>query len=861
MLLLIARDLLQHDPPRVLAWRLLHDPRLAAVPGWLAPLVPQPSGDVDRDPVALLLGAAASGLALAYLALAACGAGTRARAAVIAVASLALVVAPSAAFVAMGLATDRPYGQDGGVVQIPLALDRILAGESPYGADYSGTILGRIARASAFWEPLGGNPILHHHAYLPGTHLVMMPFYLASRALFGAFDPRFVTLLFYALAVGLAARLPEGAPGRLSAAAVAALNPLVYWHQIFGANDMVLVALLLAAVVLACGKRPLGSGAVLGLACATKQLAWPFAPFLLLSLAEAGSLRDLARRESLVRLRGPLLAAAAVFAVVVLPVAALDFRAFYADIVAYNVGLPGADNYPIGGTPGFGFANFLIYFGGVASLRDYFPFGLFYVLLVPLGLVLAHRQLREGTPEAALFTGTVALLASLYLSRVVHPNYLVPAAILLPLAFLAARREADAALVPLALLALAVEFVEGGGFREAWSQAVATGRAGIASGLPSWLLPKAGPGLTDDPLGLLFGALAAGLAVLYVVGVAVRAPGAARTSLVTLGAVVVVGVPTWVMTRIGERTGVPRTQDAWVVQAWADAARLAEGRSPYAPPPADAPRGREAWPSSFRLEPAKELVPDRPLLPPGATTLGAWLRPLGLRDPRPLALAALVVLALAAARLAGPGARPLAVGLALLLPPLAVGTVFGSPAALSLAGLVAAWATSLRGASARAGLGGGIRAGLAGAFDHRAWLAVPFAVGRAPGRVPAWRWTLAGVAVGYLALVLPAMLPDASAFLARFLSGFTVGPGIGLANVFLYWGAERTGLSLALFAAAPVLAALVAIGLVVRRVPPLPAAAVATLAGLWLAPAVSAEAVALPLVLAALAPLADGVEG
>jgi len=555
------------------------------------------------------------------------------------------------------------------------------------------------------------------------------------------------------------------------------------------------------------------------------------------------------------------LAGAAVFTAVVLPVAALDFRAFYADIVAYNVGLPGADNYPIGGTPGFGFANFLIYFGGVASLRDYFPFGLFYVLLVPLGLVLAHRQLREGTPEAALFTGTVALLASLYLSRVVHPNYLVPAAILLPLAFLAARREADAALVPLALLALAVEFVEGGGFREAWSQAVATGRAGIASGLPSWLLPKAGPGLTDDPLGLLFGALAAGLAVLYVVGVAVRAPGAARTSLVTLGAVVVVGVPTWVMTRIGERTGVPRTQDAWVVQAWADAARLAEGRSPYAPPPADAPRGREAWPSSFRLEPAKELVPDRPLLPPGATTLGAWLRPLGLRDPRPLALAALVVLALAAARLAGPGARPLAVGLALLLPPLAVGTVFGSPAALSLAGLVAAWATSLRGASARAGLGGGIRAGLAGAFDHRAWLAVPFAVGRAPGRVPAWRWTLAGVAVGYLALVLPAMLPDASAFLARFLSGFTVGPGIGLANVFLYWGAERTGLSLALFAAAPVLAALVAIGLVVRRVPPLPAAAVATLAGLWLAPAVSAEAVALPLVLAALAPLADGVEG
>jgi hypothetical protein len=184
-----------------------------------------------------------------------------------------------------------------------------------------------------------------------------------------------------------------------------------------------------------------------------------------------------------------------------------------------------------------------------------------------------------------------------------------------------------------------------------------------------------------------------------------------------------------------------------------------------------------------------------------------------------------------------------------------VGTAFGSPAALPLAGLATAWVVARSGASARAGLGGGIRAGLAVAFDHRAVLAAPFAAGLAPGRTPARRWVVAGVALGYLALVVPAIRPDASAFLARFTSGFTVGPGVGLANVFLYWGAERTGLSLALFAAAPVLAALVAIGLVLRRVAPLPAAAVATLAGLWLAPAASPEAVAVPLFLAALAAL------
>jgi uncharacterized membrane protein len=141
---------------------------------------------------------------------------------------------------------------------------------------------------------------------------------------------------------------------RLAAAGVAALNPLVYWHQIFGANDLVFVSMLLGAVLLARRERPVASGALLGLACATKQLAWPFAPFLLVALSGARSFRDLAGGAAWRRARPPAAAAAAVFLAVVLPVAALDFRAFWGDIVAYNVGLPGGDNYPLGGTPGFG---------------------------------------------------------------------------------------------------------------------------------------------------------------------------------------------------------------------------------------------------------------------------------------------------------------------------------------------------------------------------------------------------------------------------------------------------------------------------------------------------------------------------
>src|SRR5207248_1102795 len=159
--------------------------------------------------------------------------------------------------------------------------------------DYSDSMLGREARVSDFWTAHGGNPILHHHAYLPGTHLLMWPFVAVSRATLGTFDPRVVTLLAFTLAGVLAYGLGRTAELRLVALAAVWLNPLVYWPQIFGANDVLVVALLLGSVHLARRSRPVAAAAVLGLACATKQLAWPFAPFLLAHLAGAGSLRDL----------------------------------------------------------------------------------------------------------------------------------------------------------------------------------------------------------------------------------------------------------------------------------------------------------------------------------------------------------------------------------------------------------------------------------------------------------------------------------------------------------------------------------------------------------------------------------------
>jgi hypothetical protein len=826
------------------------------LPVWLAPFLPRPGPGLDRDPVALVLGAVAAGLALLYLALATFGARPRLRAAVIAAASAALVVGPSLAFVAMGRGMDRPYGQDGGVVQIPLALDKILAGQSPYGADYSDSILGKEARVSRFWETFGGNPILHHHAYLPGTHLVMMPFYLAGRALFGFFDPRLVTLLAYGLAVWLAAGFGEGAGPRLAAAAFVALNPLVYWHQIFGANDIIFVALILGAVRLGGADRPLLCGLALGLACATKQLAWPFAPFLLVYLSGARGWRELGSRSALLRMARPAAAATLVFLTVVAPVAALDVRAFYRDIVVYNVGLPGGDNYPLGGTPGFGFANFLIYFGRVGSLRDYFPFSLFYLLLAPWGLLLLHLQLRRGGAATALFTGSAGLLASIYFSRVVHPNYLIPVAVLLPLAFLALRREADVAAVPLLLLALAVEMAEHAVFRTTWEDAVAGGLPLRLKGLAAILAPRAGAHLTADPLGLSLSATAAGLALAYLLLFALGASARLRAGLVVLATVLVVVVPTLIVAAVGQSTGTPRAQDDWVVRVAAGAHRLAHGRSPFTDAlPAGSGAGREAWTTSFRMEPPGALVPERPFLPPGSTTLAA-LAP-GIRDPRVMTLLALGFLLVLSARLVKPADRPLALALAGLAPPLALGTVFGSPTALPLVALLGGLALA---AAGRTFLAGAL-AGAAGALDDRAWLGVPFLL--APlargGRVP-WPRVLGGVAAGYLVLVLPAVLPDAGAFAAAMGAEGGVGPGLGLGNVFLYWGAADGILALTVFAVAP-LAAVLAVGALRARreaSSPMALTALAVGLGLFLSRNASAEAVALPLVLLVLSALREG---
>jgi Glycosyltransferase family 87 len=800
---------------------------LAARVAALGPLLPRPSGALDRDPVALALAAAASAFAIAYLALALTGARPRLRLAVLALAAAVLVAVPTAAFVAMGAVTGRPYGQDGGVVQLPLAIDRILSGQSPYGADYSDSMLGRQARVSDFWTEHGGNPILHHHAYLPGTHLLMMAFVPLARATIGVFDPRLVTLLAFAGAGILAFRLASSPSLGLAAAAAVWVSPLVYWQQIFGANDILVAALLLGAVHLARASRTDAAAVLLGLACATKQLAWPFAPFLLAHLSGARTLGALFATPA----RGRLLRAAAitagVFLVVVAPVAALDFRAFWGDVVRYNAGLPGGDNYPLGGTPGLGFANFLVYFGAVTSLRDYVPLSGLYLLLVPIGVWLLREQLRRGTAVDALVTGSAALLLSLYVSRVVHPNYLILAAVLLPAAVAGGAVLATEALIGgLALLALGVEIAEGEVFATTWADAVAA-HWPAATGWMHALAPRAGPALTHDPLGLLFSALACGLGIALLVGGVLRMPHRARAAILMAAVVVLAVVPAFIVMTVGRLSGTPRVQRAWAASAWSyEAVR--------------GPVPRQAWSESFRKDPpGSAAVPSNP----GVYLLADLVRAVGIRDLRAVAVLALGAAFFFLSRLAPREAALERVSL-LLLPPAMVGVTFGSGDILLFALLAAALFAIARGA---------VRSGSAmiGATAALFPRLVPPAALLARATRPA--------VAAFAAVVLVVKVVGGT------LEGpLALGPGLGLSNLRLYFGADpgvRDVLGLILILAVTAAAWLGVRRLVLDGPKGLAAAAALLLATLWLAPNASPDDVLVPIAMLAIAAAHDHREG
>ena len=299
----------------------------------------------------------------------------------------------------------------------------------------------------------------------------------------------------------------------------------------------------------------------------------------------------------------------------------------------------------------------------MGSLRDHVSFAPFYLLLIPVGLLLAREQLRERTAATALLAGgrRAAALAVLLARRA--PQLPDPGrdAAADRRCSCARASPADVVVVPLLLLAVAVEVTQGAVFQAVWSDAVAARLPGHLDGLWRMLAPRAGPELTLDPLGLLLSAVAAGLGILLLTAGVLRASARVRLAVMGVATVAVVIVPTIVAIRVAAASGVYRAQDRWAVSLRPD---TAPGLV------------QEAWSTSFRKDPP-------------ATLESGFGGP--LREPRRITLAMIPILAALLLALVAPVHRPIALGLALLAPPIAVGTMFGSGALVVLTALAAAW--------------------------------------------------------------------------------------------------------------------------------------------------------------------------
>jgi hypothetical protein len=295
-----------------------------------------------------------------------------------------------------------------GAMQTQLAGSFLLRGIDPYGADYAAAGLGR-----APWNEPFSSPALHHLVTWPGQFLLPLPLQAASTATAGWWDERWFLLLAAAAIWILLGRLLPGVPGRVAAIAVFLL-PLHSLIAVLGDNDLPAVALVLAALLAADHRRFLLTGALLGLAIATKQHALLAVPIVLTWAAVRG-----APRRSLALAGG---AGLAVAAVLVLPFLIWNPSAFVQDTVTFLVG-SGAQAYPING---MGLSAFLLHAGAIHGARDAFPFALFEIVAAAAVWIGAWRWLRRHRQPADVLTWCgLAFLLVLFVSRYFHDTHLL----------------------------------------------------------------------------------------------------------------------------------------------------------------------------------------------------------------------------------------------------------------------------------------------------------------------------------------------------------------------------------------------------------------------------------------------------
>jgi len=301
-------------------------------------------------------------------------------------------------------------------LQIELATGMLLHGQDYYRATYFHTSL-------AQWWPVGPpNPALYHTDSLPFQEELTVPAMLTAQKLCGFFDERMIYLVCFGLVLGMAASLARAPSARLALIAGLGLNPLFVPTFIAGQNDVLVLAEVMGAFLLARAGRRRVSLLLLGTALATKETTVFLLPFLLLWMAGQEKIRpDRAVLWWLLRAMGWVLLPVAVFAG---PFLLWDARAFLDSTIGFVEGTV-AHPFPIRGLEGYGFASFVLFGRLVRSDTSYWPFGVVQALVAgPVALGLLWRQWRDNTLARAMAGYATVLFLMYYFGRFFHASFI-----------------------------------------------------------------------------------------------------------------------------------------------------------------------------------------------------------------------------------------------------------------------------------------------------------------------------------------------------------------------------------------------------------------------------------------------------
>ncbi len=310
----------------------------------------------------------------------------------------------------------KPYefAHDGGVIQTEEAIKYFISGKNPYHEDYYNTVLDEHYTVYKLDEIK--NSLIHHYTYLPLTFIFPLPFYLVSKGAIGWFDMRFIYILMFIFSLYILTKFTVNNQKKALLLIIFSLDPFLTYFLEEGRNDIFLLFWIILAIFYLKLDRLGTASTFLGLACVSKPTAWFLIPFFIAYILEKNneSKKIIAKTTFLIKQIYPFLF---IFLIFILPFLIWDFSSFKEDVLNWDA------TYPLGGTPGFGFANLLLYVG--YSKSDYFPFKYLQIIIgLPLLYFLLKKQLKNNTINFMLVNYGILSLALLYFSRFLHDNYI-----------------------------------------------------------------------------------------------------------------------------------------------------------------------------------------------------------------------------------------------------------------------------------------------------------------------------------------------------------------------------------------------------------------------------------------------------